>query len=87
VFELPAHVDISPRDRVVYVGEIRLHRKGAKRAEFRNGLESARRAAREQGLDALLKAPWNVRLLRTTGAGPSLGDEWGNTCTEARARL
>jgi hypothetical protein len=87
VFELPAQVELSPRDRVVYVGEIRLHRKGARRTEFRNGLEAARRAARGQGLDALLRTPWNVRLFKTTGSGPSLGDEWGNTCTEARARL
>ncbi len=86
MFELPAQVDLSPKDRVVYVGEIHLHRNGTRRAEFRNGLEGARKAARERGLDGLLKGSWNVRLLRTTGAGPTLGDEWGDTC-DGRKRL
>lgn len=78
--ELPAQVDVAPNDRVVYVGEIRLHR-GARRAEFVNDVQGARRAAKAQGLDGLLKASWSVRLLRTTGAGPSLGEEWGETCS------
>lgn len=81
IFELPAHVDLAPGDRVVYVGEIRLHRKGARRAEFRNALDAARKAAREQGLDGLASVPWKVRLLRTSGGGPSLGDEWGDSCS------
>jgi len=80
MFELPARVDISPKDRVVYVGEIRVHRGAERRAEFVNALEGARRAARERGLDALLRAPWSVRLLHSTGGHPSLGQEWGDGC-------
>ena len=86
IFELPAQVDIGPQDRIVYVGEIRIHRNGPRRAEFRNAMERARSAARERGLDGILAAPWKARLLKTTGGGPTLGDEWGDTCS-GRKRL
>jgi hypothetical protein len=80
IFELPARVDVGPQDRVVYVGDIRLHRNGRRGVEFRNGLEGARRAARERGLDGLLTVPWKTRLLKTVGNGPSLGDEYRDGC-------
>ncbi len=84
-FELPAHVDVSPQDRVVYVGEIQLQRSGARRAGFRDQVEGARAAARERGLTQLLQEPWTVRLLQTSGSGPSLGEEWGDSCDDGKA--
>jgi hypothetical protein len=86
MFELPAHVDLSPSDRVVYLGEIRIQRGGARRAEFRSALDKARKAARDRGLQSLLKSPWKVRLLKTTGSGPSLGEEWGDSCSRGWSR-
>jgi hypothetical protein len=80
--EVPAVVDIGPKDRVVYVGEIRL-RRGARRAEFVNALEGARRAARGRGLEAVLAAPWATRLLQ--GGGGRSGttvEEWGSGCAD-----
>jgi hypothetical protein len=84
MFELPATVDLAPNDRVVYVGEIRIHRGGGRRAEFVNAVDGARRAAKARGLDDLAKAPWTVRLLRSPGPGASLGEEWGDGCVGDR---
>ena len=81
LFELPAQVDVGPQDRVVYVGEIRVHRGAKKWAEFRDRLGDAKRAAKESGLDDLLRLPWKTRVLKTTGNGPSLGDEYRDGCT------
>jgi hypothetical protein len=80
IFELPAQVEIGAQDRVVYVGEIRVRRDGRRGVEFRNAVDGAKRAARERGLDGLLTVPWRTRLLKTTGAGPSLGDEYRDGC-------
>lgn len=85
MLELPAHVDLSPEDRVVYVGAIKMHRTGVRRAEFVDDLAGARAAARERGLDQLLDTPWTVRLLQTSGARPSLGEEWGDVCEDGKA--
>jgi hypothetical protein len=81
MFDLPAHVDIGAKDRVVYVGDIRLHRGPGRRAEFVNAIDAAKRAARSSGLGALAGAPWTVRLLRTSPGKPSAGPEWGDSCT------
>jgi hypothetical protein len=81
MFDLPAFVDVGAKDRVVYVGEIRVHRGPGRRAEFVNALDGAKRAAREHGLHALAGAPWTVRLLQTTPGKPSVGAEWGDSCT------
>lgn len=83
--ELAAHVDISPQDRVVYVGEIKVHRSNPRRVEFRDQVEGARAAAKERGLTQLLQEPWAVRLLRTGGTGPSVGEEWGDSCDDGKA--
>lgn len=79
--EVPATVDVGPKDRVVYVGEIRLHR-GTRRAEFVNAVEGARRAARARGLDAVLAAPWTTRLLQPSGGRSSPVEEWGSGCAD-----
>ena len=81
-FELPAQVEILPEDRVVYVGEIIVHRGRTPRAEIRNAVNGARKAARELKLEGLLQAPWSERLLRTTGSKRSLGEEWGDWCKD-----
>jgi hypothetical protein len=80
MFDLPAYVDLSPTDRVVYVGEIRVKRGAGRRAEFVNAVDAAKRAAREQGHGALAGMPWTVRLLRSAGS-PSVGPEFGDSCT------
>ena len=79
MFDLPAHVELAPNDRIVYLGEIRVHRGGGRRAEFVNAMDGAKRAARERGLTAIAGAPWTVRLLQSAGR-PSIGPEFGSTC-------
>jgi hypothetical protein len=81
MFDLPAFVDVGAGDRVVYVGEIRVHRGDGRRATFVNALEGARRAAREKGLTQLARAPWTVRLLQTAPGKASVGPEFGDSCT------
>jgi hypothetical protein len=79
MFDLPASFDLSPRDRIVYVGEIRVHRGPGRRAEIVNAVDGAKRAARERGLTSLAGAPWTVRLLQLGRSAPSA--EWGDSCT------
>jgi hypothetical protein len=79
MFELPAHVDLSSKDRIVYVGEIRVHRGPGRHAEIVNAEGAARRAVRERGLSTVAGAPWTVRLLQPAGR-PAVGAEWGSSC-------
>lgn len=81
MFDLPAFVELSPRDRIVYVGEIRVRRGGGRRAQFVNAMDAARRAARARGFDAIAGAPWTVRLLQTVAGKPSVSAEFGDSCT------
>src|SRR5512145_1189492 len=53
MFDLPAQVELSPKDRVVYVGEIRVRRGAGRRAEFVNAVDGAKRAAHERGLTSI----------------------------------
>jgi len=81
MFDLPAFVDVGARDRIVYVGEIRVRRGGGRRAEFVNAVEGAKRAARERGLTSIAGAAWTVRLLQTVPGRASIGPEFGDSCT------
>jgi hypothetical protein len=80
MFDLPAHVDVSAKDRIVYLGEIRVHRGAGRRAEIVNAEAGARRAARERGLTSIAGAPWTVRLLQPAGR-TSVSPEYGTSCT------
>jgi hypothetical protein len=81
MFGLPAFVDLSPKDRFVYVGEIRVRRGEGRRATFVNAMDGARKAARQKGLSQIADAPWTVRLLQTPAGKPSVSPEFGNSCT------
>lgn len=81
MFDLPAYVDLSPKDRIVYVGEIRVRRGPGRHAQFVNAVDAARRAARERGLTAVAGRPWTVRLLQTPPGKASVSAEYGDSCT------
>jgi hypothetical protein len=64
--ELPAHVELRPDDRVVYVGEIRVVRTGERRTLFNDRLTEAREALKAAGYDDVLAVPWRKRLFAPT---------------------
>lgn len=61
--ELPGEVELGRDDAVVYIGDIHLSG-DAHRHSFRSRIEETKRAAKDLGYGALLRAPWKVRLLR-----------------------
>jgi hypothetical protein len=59
--ELPVWIQVTRKDRVVYIGEINLVRTPPVRVTVNSDVNLARRASAETGRQTLLQLPWTVR--------------------------